>query len=313
MFVGIDVSKSRLDVCVRPSGETFAVSNESSGFAELIRRLEALEPTLVVLEASGGYEALVAAALAIAGIPQAVVNPREVRDFAKATKHLAKTDRIDALVLARFAEAVRPEVTVPPDEQTRELQELANRRQQLVEMRTQEVNRKQRTLSKLRPPIEKHIRFLDAQIKDVDRQIRGKIQESPIWREKDELLRSATGVGPITSARLIASLPELGQLPSNKLAALVGVAPFNDDSGQRRGARRCWGGRAEVRTALYMATLSATRHNPEIAAYYARLVARGKAKKVALVAAMRKLLRVLHAILRDRQPWQPLTTRAQTA
>jgi transposase len=306
MFVGIDVSKAHLDVCVRPSGETFRLGNDEGGIDALLARLDPLKPTLVVLEATGGFEVSVAAALGVATVPVAVVNPRQVRDFAKSTGRLAKTDAIDAAVLAHFADAVRPEPRPLLDEQARELQAMLVRRRQIVEMITAETNRMHSCRSaKVRKPIHEHVAWLRRQLRDVDHDIDTQLRSTPLWREKDDLLRSMPGVGPVLSRTLLADLPELGTLDRKKIAALVGVAPLNRDSGTLRGKRNIWGGRATVRATLYMATLAATRFNPVIRATYERLVAAGKAKKLALVACMRKVLVTLNAMLRDRKSWAP--------
>jgi transposase len=303
-FVGIDVSKAHLDVCVRPSGELFRVANDEVGIAELVAKLALVSPALTVLEATGGYEAPVAAALALAGVSLAVVNPRQVRDFAKATGKLAKTDALDAAVLAQFADVVRPEPRGLDDEQTLELAAMVARRRQLVEMLTAEQNRMRAARSdRLRKHIYEHVAWLRRQLKDIDRDLDVKLRETPLWREKEDLLRSVPGVGPVLSRTLLAELPELGTLDRSKIAALVGVAPLNRDSGTMRGKRRIWGGRASIRAVLYMATLVASKHNPVIRAIYERLVGAGKAKKVALVACMRKLLIALNAIVRDGKPW----------
>ena len=314
MFVGIDVSKMRLDVCIRPKGESRQVSNDEEGIGELVGMLTSSPPALVVLEATGGYEAPVAAALALARIPVAVVNPRQVRDFAKATGKLAKTDALDAGVLAHFAEVVRPEPRALDDEQTSELSAMVTRRRQLVDMITAESNRMHVCRSvALRRGIQEHIAWLRRQVKDVDRDLDRKLRTTAIWREKDDLLRSVPGVGPVLSRTLLAELPELGTIDRGKIAALVGVAPLNRDSGAQRGKRRIWGGRASTRAVLYMAALVATRRNPVIRAMYERLLAAGKAKKVALVACMRKLLLILNAIVRDRKPWLPPTALHQNS
>jgi len=305
MFVGIDVSKDHLDVCVRPSGEASRWKNNEDGIAALVARLAELQPKLVVVEATGGYEAPLVAAIVLAAVDIAVVNPRQVRDFAKATGKLAKTDKLDAAVLAHFADAVRPEPRQPDDAQTLDLQALVLRRRQLIEMLTAETNRmygcRQTTM---RESIYAHVKWLRAQIKDVDRDLDTKLRETPVWREKEDLLRSVPGVGPVLSRTLLSQLPELGKLDRGRIAALVGVAPLNRDSGTMRGKRSIWGGRAAVRATLYMATLAATKHNTVIRAVYERLVSAGKAKKVALVACMRKLLVILNAIMRDDREWK---------
>ena len=266
-------------------------------------------PKLVVMEATGGYEAAVAASLATAGFALAIINPRQARDFAKATGKLAKTDKIDAAVLAHFAEAVRPAAQVLADEQTRELEALVTRGRQLVEMLVAEQNRLRLVASKaMRRDIEKHVDWLKKRIKDHDSDIGKAVRETPMWREKDDLLQSVPGIGPVVSSTLLASLPELGTLDRRKIAALVGVAPFNRDSGTLRGRRAIWGGRADVRTVLFMAAASAARYNPTIKAAYDRLIAAGKAKKVALTACMRKMLTILNAMLRDSAAWEDRAT-----
>jgi transposase len=305
MHVGIDVSKNRLDVGVRPSGEAFSAPNDVDGIKEIVARLKALSPRQVVLEASGGFERECAAALVVAGVPTAVVNPRQVRDFAKATGKLAKTDGIDASVLAHFSEAIQPAQVVLDDEVTRELISLVNRRSQLVEMRTMEMNRKSLASSSLKKDLDEHIRWLNTKIKDVDKDISGRIRQSSAWLEKATLLETATGIGGTTSARLLVELPELGCVDRKKIAALVGTAPYNDESGARDGKRRCKGGRASVRTALYMPTLVAIQRDPGTKAFYSRLLAVGKPRKVAIVACMRKLLVRLNAMVRDGAAWCP--------
>ena len=303
-FVGIDVSKAHLDVCVRPSGEVFRVANEETGHAELLKKLVSLSPTLTVMEATGGFETAIAAALAAAELTLAVVNPRQVRDFAKATGRLAKTDALDAAILAQFAEVVRPEPRPLNDAQTAELAAMVARRRQLVEMLTAETNRMRAARSdKLRKHIYEHVAWLRRQLKASDHDLDTKLRETPVWHEKEDLLRSVPGVGPVLSRTLLAELPELGSLDRGKIAALVGVAPLNRDSGTMRGKRRIWGGRASIRAVLYMATVAATRCNPLLRDLYGRLVANGKAKKVALVACMRKLLVILNAMVRDGRMW----------
>jgi transposase len=303
-FVGIDVSKGHLDVSERPSGELLRVTNDDLGLTALLAWLQSHPATLVVLEATGGYEVPAVAALAVAAVPVAVVNPRQVRDFAKAAGKLAKTDAIDAAVLAHFAESVRPEPRPLADEQTSELQAVLARRRQLVEMLTAETNRMHSCRSAtVRRHIYEHVAWLRRQLRDVDTDLDRQLRETPIWREKDDLLQSVPGVGRVLARTLLAELPELGSLERGQVAALVGVAPFNRDSGTMRGKRAIWGGRATVRAPLYMATLAAVKHNPVIRATYDRLVAAGKAKKVAIVACMRKLLVVLNAMMRDRTAW----------
>jgi transposase len=302
--VGIDVSKERLDVCSLPDGGTFSVANDRAGIDELIARLlEGVRPELVVLEATGKYERPAAVAVAAAGIAVAVVNPRQARDFAKAAGRLAKTDRIDAQVLARFAGAVGPRPSVLPDEEARVLQDILLRRRQLLEMMVAEKNRLQMASEAVARRIAAHVRWLEKELCRVDRELDEAVRESETWRANEELLRSVPGVGPVLARTLLAELPELGTLPRRRLCALVGVAPFNRDSGTFRGKRQVWGGRAPVRAALYMGALVATRHNPLIREFYERLLAAGKPKKVALVACMRKLLSILNAVMRDRVPW----------
>ena len=302
--VGIDVSKERLDVCSLPDGGTFSVANDRAGIDELIARLlEGVRPELVVLEATGKYERPAAVAVAAAGIAVAVVNPRQARDFAKAAGRLAKTDRIDAQVLARFAGAVGPRPSVLPDEEARVLQDILLRRRQLLEMMVAEKNRLQMASEAVARRIAAHVRWLEKELSRVDRELDEAVRESETWRANEELLRSVPGVGPVLARTLLAELPELGTLPRRRLCALVGVAPFNRDSGTFRDKRQVWGGRAPVRAALYMGALVATRHNPLIREFYERLLAAGKPKKVALVACMRKLLSILNAVMRDRVPW----------
>ncbi|HZC00810.1 MAG TPA: IS110 family transposase, partial [Gammaproteobacteria bacterium] len=289
-YVGIDVSKDRLDIAVRPTEDTWSVANDASGIPEVVQRLAQLHPKLVVLEATGGPQMPVAAALASAGMPLSMVNPRQVRDFARATGKLAKTDQLDAQVLAHFAEAVRPTPYPLPDAQTQELTALLTRRHQVVEMLTAEKNRLRTTRESVRQRVQDHIRWLEQELADLDDDLEHTLRESPLWREKDNLLRSVPGIGRVVSITLLADLPELGNLSRHQIAALVGVAPLNRDSGRFRGKRTVWGGRARVRAVLYMAALTATRYNPIIKAFYHRLCGAGKARKVALTACMRKLL-----------------------
>lgn len=305
MFVGIDVAKDRLDVHLRPSGEAFAVARDGEGVADLAERLRTVAPQLIVLEATGGFEQVVAAAIGAAGLPLVVVNPRQIRDFARATGRLAKTDRVDAAVIAHFAEAVRPPVRPLPDEQARFLGELVTRRRQVIDMMGAEGNRARQVASRrLKKRIERHRSTLQAELTAIDSELDETIRGTPIWREKDDLLQSVPGIGNVVARTLIAELPELGALTRRQIAALVGIAPFSRDSGTMRGKRTIWGGRAQVRSVLYMAALVASRFNPMIAAFYQRLRAAGKSKKLALVACMRKLLVTLNAILRDQTPWQ---------
>jgi len=305
VFVGIDVSKKSLDVAVRPSGEAWRTDNASEAITELVERLRRLLPTMIVVEASGGLQTLLVVALAEAKLPVVVVNPRQVRDFAKALGRLAKTDSIDAAVLAHFGEAIRPEMRALPDKQARELEALLARRRQLVEMIVAERSRLTTAVAAVQPGIREHIEWLKERLGGLDEELAQSIDRSERWRDLSVLLRSVPGVGPIVAVTLLAELPELGTLDRKKIAALVGVAPHNRDSGTIEGKRVIWGGRATVRATLYMGALVAVRHNPLLRATYRRLVAAGKAKKLALVACMRKLLTILNAIARDRQKWQP--------
>jgi len=290
---------------VRPSGEAKHFATDD-GLEELVAYLTSQGPTLVVLEATGGYETPIAAAIATAEMAVAIVNPRQVRDFAKATGRLAKTDAIDAAALAHFAEAIRPTARPMPDEESRELSALVTRRRQLIEMRVAEQNRLRICATKkLKKDLEEHIKWLQKRIKDHDTEVGQRIRQSSVWRDKDDLLQSVPGVGKTFSATVITSLPELGTLDRRAISALVGVAPFNCDSGKMRGKRAIWGGRADVRAVLFMATQSAVRHNSRLSALYKRLVAAGKPKKVAIIACMRKLLTIANAILRDGSPWEP--------
>ena len=305
-YVGVDVSKERLDVAFRPTSRHCWFPNNLDGIDGLVRQLAQEEwPTLVVLEASGGYERPAAAALAARGFAVAVINPRQARDFAKATGRLAKTDALDADSLARFAEAVRPEPRVLPEEETLLLGEILERRRQLIGMLVAENNRLSATASEpVRKRIQMHVRWLEKEISHTDSELEEAIEQSLSWRENEALLRSVPGVGPVLARTLLAELPELGVLSHKRLSALVGVAPLNFDSGALRGRRMVWGGRARVRSTLYRASLSATRHNPIIKAFYERLVAAGKPKKVALVACARKLLSILNAVMRDQVRWR---------
>jgi transposase len=305
-FVGIDVSKDRLDVHLGPSGEVFDVPRSPEGLERLVERLRSRLPALIVLEATGGFEITVAAALAAAGLPLAVVNPRQIRAFARSTGRLAKTDRLDAEVIALFAERVRPQPRPVPDAEAQALGELVARRRQLVEMIGMESNRQHQARdARVKTRIQTHLAWLQQALADIDREIDGQVRRSPVWRETEELLTSVPGVGKITARTLLAELPELGQLDRRKLAALVGIAPINRDSGTQRGHRGIAGGRFAVRNALFMATLSAIRCNPVIRSHYTQLRERGRPAKVALVACMRRLLTILNAMLRERVQWQP--------
>ena len=304
-FVGIDVSKDRLDVHVRPSGQCFAALRDSNGLEQLVRKLRQLAPALIVLEATGGFEVTVAAALAGAHLPIAVVNPRQIRDFARATGRLAKTDALDAQVIALFAERIRPDARPLADADSQALAELVARRRQVVEMIGMETNRlHQGRNPRIQRMLRATLKTLTDQLAELDRDIDDSVRRSPIWRAADNLLTWVPGVGDVTAHTLIADLPELGQLDRRRIAALVGVAPINRDSGQMRGKRTIAGGRSDVRNALYMATLSAIRWNPVISKHYRSLVERGRPKKVALVACMRRLLGILNAIVRTKTPWQ---------
>jgi transposase len=303
--VGIDVSKENLDVAVRPKAESFRVSNDDKGHAEICKRLAKLRPERVVLEPTGGYEQAIVQALVRAKLPAVVVNARQVRDFAKAAGRLAKTDRIDADVLAHFGEALQPAVRALPDEAHRQLEALVTRRRQLVDIRSGEVKRKQTAPTVVHPSLDLTVDFLTRQIDDIDRDLRELIRRTPAWREADDLLQSVPGVGPVLSSTMSALVPELGKLSRKQIASLVGVAPFNKDSGLGERKRVTWGGRAPVRAVLYMAASVARRFNPAIRRFYDRLLAAGKPPQVVLVACMRKLLTMLNAIARDRRPWNP--------
>jgi transposase len=303
VFAGIDVSQARLDVAVN-DGQKWSLPHDESAMTTLVEQLATLHPTLVVLEATGGLEIPLTSALAAAGLPVVVVNPRQVRDFARAKGLLAKTDALDAQVLAQFAERIRPQPRPLPDTEARALAALLTRRRQLVEMLSAEKNRLLSASSSIRKSLRAHITWLERELQRTDTELTATIQQSPVWREKDELLRSVPGVGPVLTSTLLANLPELGTLTNKQIAALVGVAPLNRDSGTLRGRRTVWGGRAQVRAVLYMSAIVAARFNPVIRAFYRRLCAVGKAKKVALTACMRKLLTILNAMLKHRTSWR---------
>jgi transposase len=305
IFVGIDVAKGQLDVALRPTGEHWTVPNEDASIAALVTQLQAVAPTLIVLEATGGYQRTVVSALAAAGLPVVVANPRQTRDFAKATGQLAKTDALDARVLAHFAEAVRPTPRPLPMAQAEELRALMARQRQLGAIRTAEINRLDSAPPSVHADLQAHITWLDERLAALDDTLDTALRTSPIWREREALYRSVPGLGPICARTLLCDLPELGTLSRQRIAALVGVAPFNCDSGTMRGRRTIWGGRAHVRATLYMGTLVAVRHNPVLKASYERLLAAGKAKKVALTACMRKLLTILNAMVKHQTSWQP--------
>jgi transposase len=311
-FIGIDVAKAQLEFVCRPSGDTGAVANDDAGIRALVTRCQGLAPALIVLEATGGYEAAVVAALATAGIPVVVANPRQVRDFAKATGQLAKTDALDAQVLALFAERVRPTPRPLPDDTVRALDALLTRRRQLLGMLTAERNRLPLAPPPVRRDLQQHIRFLERRIREADDDLHSAVKASPAWRVKDDLLQSVPGVGRVVSLTLLAELPELGRLSHKEIAALVGVAPLNRDSGTLRGKRLVYGGRAPVRAVLYMAALVASKCNPVIRAFYLRLRAAGKPAKVALTACMRKLLTILNAMARSGTPWNPTRSLVRT-
>jgi transposase len=306
-FVGIDVSKARLDGHCRPDGTSFHEPNDEAGIAAAVARLKAVAPTLVVLEATGGLEAPLAAALAAAGVPTAVVNPRQVRDFARATGKLAKTDAIDAAVLAHFAEAIRPQARPVPDAQARHLDGVLTRRRQLIAMRTAERNRLTAAAGPkaVRQDLAAHVKYLDRRVAEMDKELEQAIRTSDVWRARDDLLKGVPGIGDVVSRTLVAALPELGTLTGRRVAALAGLAPVARDSGTLKGRRAIAGGRGEVRSALYMATLSAVRFNPVLKAFYGRLKGAGKPTKVALTAAMRKLLTILNAMVRSGRAWDP--------
>jgi transposase len=305
IIVGIDVSKDRLDVALRPSGETFVVERDAAGLEQLTQRLRGLSPQLVALEATGGFETIAAAALAAAELPVVVVNPAQIRAFAKAIGQRAKTDPIDAAVIAHFAEATRPQVRALPDEATRLLADLVARRRQIVEMMVAERQRQKRlTIPHLRASIDRLLKALQKELTSVDSDIGGIVRASPAWREKEDLLVSVPGVGPVISHTLIAELPELGRLSRRQIAALAGLAPFTRQSGRWRGKCFIGGGRTAVRTALFMGAMVAKRFNPVLRAFFNRLVAAGKPKMVAIVAVARKLLTMLNAVIRDRQQWK---------
>ncbi len=311
MFVGIDVAKAELVVAVRPSGTIWTCANAESGIATLVTRLQELAPTLVVLEATGGYEIPAVAALSAAGLPVVVANPRQVRDYAKATGQLAKTDRVDAGVLALFADRVRPKPRPLPDESAQNLESVLTRRRQLLEMLQAERNRLGLAIGRaqhgVKKSLKKHIAYLERELAMTNTDLEQLVRNSPVWRERDELLQSAPGVGAVVSHTLLAELPELGRLNRRAIAKLVGIAPMNRDSGQWRGRRMIHGGRASVRATLYMAALVATRWNPVIRSFYQRLLAAGKPKKVALIACARKLLTILNEMVRTCRAWSPPT------
>lgn len=304
IFVGIDVSKSWLDVAVHEQEEVLRTRNDDPGIASLVKRLKKWKPTLIILEPTGGFEMLVVAELTQAGLPVVVINAKRVRDFARATGRLAKTDKLDAKVLAHFAAAVRPPLRNLRSEEAEQLTALLTRRKQVLEMITVEKNRLVTVRTKMRSDIQAHLQWLSKNLKELDKEIEEFVENSPVWKEKDALLQTVPGVGRVTSATLLGMLPELGQLNRQEIAALVGVAPMNKDSGKKHGKRRVFGGRADVRSVLYMAALAAKKFNPVIRKFYERLLKHGKEKKVALTACMRKLLVILNSMMHTNLPWR---------
>jgi len=304
IFVGIDVSKAWLDIAVHEQEKTYRAGNNDEGIANLVKWLKELGPRLIVLEPTGGFEMLVVAELTHAGLPVVVVNAKRVRDFARATGRLAKTDKLDAKVLAHFAAAIRPAVRELRSAEEEQLTALLTRRRQVLDMLTVEKNRLVTVRAKMRSDIEAHVQWLSDNLQELNKEIAGFVESSPIWKEKDAILQSVPGVGPVTSATMLGMLPELGKLNRQEIAALVGVAPVNRDSGRKQGKRRVYGGRADVRSVLYMAALAAKKFNPVIRKFYARLIQNGKEKKVALTACMRKLLVILNVMMRTNQPWR---------
>jgi transposase len=312
-FVGIDVAKESLDVAIRPSGEHWQLANDGKEFAALVARLKPLPIACIVLEATGGYEILVLSYLASAGLPVCRVNPRQARHFAQATPELAKTDSVDARVLAQLGEALKPAVRQLPNAEQVEFEALLTRRRQLLDMLVAEKNRLQqvRASKRIGKELQAHIDWLEKRLRQSDKGLRQKLESSEVWQINDQLLQSVPGVGQVTSLTLLAALPELGQLSHKQIAALVGVAPYAKDSGKRRGPRHITGGRSEVRAVLYMAALTASRRNARIRDFYERLIKAGKKKKVALVACMRKLLTILNAIIKEQKPWREPQKSAQ--
>lgn len=308
IFIGIDISKTQMDVAIWDNEETWEFENEAAGWQEMVEKSKELNPSLIVVEASGGIEQSIVAELYLEKLPVAIVNPTRVRNFARSTGQLAKTDKLDARLIAHFAQAVRPKVRPLRTAEQEHLNALVTRRRQVVQILTAEKNRRSTTHSTLRKSLQQHIEWLNAELEGLDEEIEQYIQESPSWRKNAALLRSVPGVGPVTASTLLAALPELGTRNRQQIAALVGVAPLNKDSGKMRGKRRVFGGRAPVRRALYMATLVATRVNPVIRSFYEHLLAQGKEKKVALTACMRKLLVILNSMIRNQQTWSPYRT-----
>jgi transposase len=306
-FIGIDVSKAHLDIAVHASSQVWRVANSDPGIAGLVTQLQALAPTLIVLEASGGFELVLVAEFAATHLPVVITNPRRLRNFARATGRLAKTDKLDAQMLAQFAAALRPEIRPLPTEHEEHLTALVTRRRQIVDMLTVEQNRLHTVRAPLRSDIEEHLQWLREKLTKLDQEIDDFIHGSPLWSDKDALLQSVPGIGPVTASTMVALLPELGQLNRQEIAALVGLAPIAKESGKKQGKRHIFGGRAPVRHVLYMAALSAAKHNPVIKPFYEQMLAQGKPKKVALTACMRKLLVILNAMLRTQQAWQTVT------
>lgn len=307
-FVGIDVSKSTLDVCIEPAMQTLHVAYDEAGISQIVGCLKEVSPTLIVVEATGGLEVRIATELASLGLPVAVINPRQARDFAKATGQLAKTDQVDAAVLAAFAKAIRPQARPLKDADTRALDDMVSRRRQLIDIRVQETLRLGTAASKaLQKSLKQHIVWLGKRIAEVDSDLAKQLRESDVWRAKDDLLRSIPGVGNVTTRTMLGKCPELGALDRREIAALAGVAPLANDSGKHRGKRSTWGGRADVRAVLYMATVSAIRCNDTIKAFAERLKKAGKPPKVVIVACMRKLLTIMNSMLKNNTPWNPNT------
>ena len=304
LYVGIDVSKDRLDGHILPNGEAFAVARDGEGLENLCRRFQGLALSLIAVEATGGFETVVVAALAAAGLPVVVVNPAQVRAYARAIGARAKTDPIDALVIARFVEATKPEIRPFPDEDTRQLADLVARRRQIIAMIVAEKQREKRASVAMQRSIGRLVKALEKELASVNQDIDGAVRGSPAWREKEDLLASVPGVGDVTARTLLAELPELGSLTRREVASLAGLAPYTRQSGQWRGKSFIEGGRASIRSALYMAAVSASRCNAALQPFYQRLIAAGKPKKLALIAVARKLLTILNAMLRDKKPWQ---------
>jgi transposase len=304
-FVGIDVSKGTLDLCIEPAGETLHVDYDDKGISQVVKRLVEVSPTLIVMEATGGLEMRLAGELSAKSLPVAIINPRQARDFAKATGQLAKTDSVDAAILAAFARAIRPAVRPIKDAETRALDDLVTRRRQLVDMRVQEILRLGTASKVQKKSLTAHITWLNKRITALDEEMTKRLRASSVWKSKDDLLCGIPGVGDVTSLTMLAKCPELGQLNRREIAALTGVAPLAKDSGKHRGKRFVWGGRADVRAVLYMATISAMRFNSRIKAFADRLTLAGKPGKVVIVACMRKLLTIMNAMIKNNMPWNP--------